>query len=664
MTHMNRYFVGKMVSIMVATAAMAFSQTRAVAADNSNSSAEKQRKLISVLQSDAPPGDKAITCKQLAVYGTKDAVPALAPLLLDPQLASWARIALEAIPDPAADDALREAMGKAQGKLLVGVINSIGVRRDARAVNGLSTKLKDADPSVASAAAVALGRIGGSQAAKTLKQFLAGAPVAVRPAVAEGCILCAEQYLAQSGKADALNEAVQLYDAVRKADVPKQKRLEAIRGAILARQTAGLPLLIEQLQSQDKAMVAMGLRVARELPGREVTEALAAELEKSSPNRQPALLLAVADRQDAAVYPAVLKAAKTGSKPLRLAAIGALEQTGNASCVVVLLETAAGSDSDLTQASKTVLARLPGKEVDAELFARMPQATDKTRQVLIELAAERRIAGALPVIVRWTEDADAGVRGAALDAIGVMGEEKQTTDLALLLQKTPGAPERVKIEKALLVLSGRCGAGCVPRLMPLAQSKDSGLRIIALHALVCVGGSEALIVVKTAINDSDEAVQDEAVRTLSTWASNWPEDEGVAEPLLALVKSGKKMSHQVLGVRGYLEYVQGDKKLKDDDKVIKVKELLALVNRPEEKRLAIAVLGTIPTGSALELLVSSSDDQSITEEACSAIVNLAPKNLPSASRDQREKALQLVAEKSKNEATKKRAQDALKKGIK
>ena len=92
---------------------------------------EKERKLIAILKSDAPSQDKAIPCKQLAVYGTKDAVPALAALLSNSDLASWARIALEAIPDPAVDDALRTAMGKLQGNLLVGVINSIGYRRDA-----------------------------------------------------------------------------------------------------------------------------------------------------------------------------------------------------------------------------------------------------------------------------------------------------------------------------------------------------------------------------------------------------------------------------------------------------------------------------------------------------------------------------------------------------
>ena len=139
--------------------------TVAMAADSQTSSAENARKALGVIQSESPPADKAIACKQLAVCGGPEAVPALAPLLADQELASWARIALEAIPGKAADEALRNAARKLQGRLLVGVINSIAVRRDARAVDVLEAKLKDADPEVASAAAVALGRIGGNNAA-------------------------------------------------------------------------------------------------------------------------------------------------------------------------------------------------------------------------------------------------------------------------------------------------------------------------------------------------------------------------------------------------------------------------------------------------------------------------------------------------------------------
>src|SRR5436309_13238271 len=104
---------------------LAPSQKVFAAAESQNSSSEKERKLIAILQSDAPPQDKAIPCKQLAIYGNKDAVPALAPLLANKDLASWARIALEAIPGPEADDALRAALPNLQGNLLIGAINSI-----------------------------------------------------------------------------------------------------------------------------------------------------------------------------------------------------------------------------------------------------------------------------------------------------------------------------------------------------------------------------------------------------------------------------------------------------------------------------------------------------------------------------------------------------------
>jgi HEAT repeat protein len=628
------------------------------AADNQSSPAEKESALISLLKSDAPAAEKAITCKRLAIYGTKDAVPVLAPLLADPQLASWARIALEAIPDPAVDAAMRDAMGKLQGKLLVGVINSIAVRRDAKAVSGLVKKLKDADPEVASAAAVALGRIGGADAAKALSKSLPVAPAAVRAAVAEGCILCAERLLAQSKAADAMK----LYDAVRAADVPRQKMLEATRGAILARKADGLPLLLEQLRSPDKALFGIGLRTARELPGRAVTEALAAELPRTSPDRQSYLLLALADRSDDAVLPAVVAAAGSGPQKLRLTAIGILDRLGNPASVSVLLGAAADSNADLAQAALAALARLPGSEVDAELLTRLPSTTGKARQVLIELAGQRHLDRALPAIVTGAEDPDAGVRAAAVQAIGILGDDKQVAGLAKLLQATQSPKERADLEMALLAITGRAGARAVPSLLPLAQHSDSAVRIIALRVLAAAGEPDALAAVKAAVEDKDEIVRDEAVRTLSTWPNNWPEDSGVAEPLLTLAKSSGKTSYQVLALRGYLQYVQGDKQLKDDEKVGKVTELLPLIKRPEEKRLAIAAVGAIPNAGVLELLATFAADPAVAEDACSAIVKLADGNLPGVSKEQRQKALEVAAEKATSSATRKKAAELLKAG--
>ncbi len=635
---------------------LATGPARAAAAVGQDSSAAKERELISLLQSNAPKAEKALACKKLAIYGSKDAIPALEPLLSDPELASWARIPLEVIPDPAADSALRGAMGKLQGNLLIGVINSIGVRRDPKAVSGLVKKLKDSDAEVISAAAVALGHIGGAKAAKALNQALATAPQTARSDVAEGCILCAEGFMAQ-GKAP---QAVKLYDTVRAADVLRERQLEAIRGAILARGSAGLPMLLEQLRSPDKALFGIGLRTARELPGRDVTEALAAELRRCSPERQTFLLLALADRSDAAVMPAILEAAHSGPQSLRLAAVGALDRLGNVSSLPVLLKIAADNDAELSQAALSALARLPGNEVDADLVARLLVAKGSDRQVLVTLAGQRHIESALPMIVRSAEDSDAGVRHAAVQAIGILGNDAQAADLVRLLQGTQSEPERADLEMALLAITGRAGARAVPHILPLARNNESALRIIALHALASAGGPAALAAVESAVQDKDEAVQDEAVRTLSTWPNNWPDDSAVVEPLLAVAKSDTKTSHQVLALRGYLQYVQGNKQLKGDEKVSKIAEVLPLIKRPEEKRLAIAAISAIPAPGTLDALMTFAGDPAVAEDACAAIVKLAGSPMPGVPQDKREAALQVVVEKSASDATKQKARELLK----
>ena len=129
----------------------------------------------------------------------------------------------------------------------------------------LVAKLKSADPLVIGAVADALGRIGGDDAAAALVSALTKAPAPVQADVAYGCILCAERLLAAGQRATA----AKLYEAVRGAEVPRQRKLEATGGLILARQAAGIPLLVELLHAPDSdpKLLRLGLRIARTLPG-------------------------------------------------------------------------------------------------------------------------------------------------------------------------------------------------------------------------------------------------------------------------------------------------------------------------------------------------------------------------------------------------------------
>ncbi|MDH3717036.1 MAG: HEAT repeat domain-containing protein, partial [Planctomycetota bacterium] len=320
--------------------------TMVTAAVNSVQAADdtQEQQLIAVLTSaDSSQAEKAITCKKLAVFGSQDAVPALAALLEDQQLISWARIALEAIPGAEADTALREALGSLKGRSLIGVINSIAVRRDAAAVPALIERLKDKDPQIAAAAAVALGKIGNEPATKALRQALASVPAAVPSAVAEGCIYAAERLMADGKTGDA----AAVYEQVRKAKVPKQRVIEATRGAILAQGSKGIPLLVEQLRSQDKKLFQIGLMTARELPGKEVADAVAAEMAQATPERGALLLLVLADRGDVTASPAIMKVALSGAKPTRIAAIRVLASSGSAAIVPTLFEIAADQDQEI-----------------------------------------------------------------------------------------------------------------------------------------------------------------------------------------------------------------------------------------------------------------------------------------------------------------------------
>jgi HEAT repeat protein len=142
-------------------------------------------------------------CSKLALVGSDASVPALAELLADPQLSTSARNALEAVPGTASSKALRNKLVKVSGAHKVGVINSLGARRDPSSVSLLAPLLRDEHPGVASAATAALGEIGTIKAAQALQDFLARGPQMLRHQVADAALVCAERLIAQGHKNDA-----------------------------------------------------------------------------------------------------------------------------------------------------------------------------------------------------------------------------------------------------------------------------------------------------------------------------------------------------------------------------------------------------------------------------------------------------------------------------
>ncbi|HEY9172777.1 MAG TPA: HEAT repeat domain-containing protein [Verrucomicrobiae bacterium] len=185
-----------------------------------------EQRLLSALHYGGSAAAVEFICSKLALIGSKPSVTPLATLLGKPEFATAARTVLETIPGDSPARALRKALPKVEGLQKIGVIHSLGARRDEESVRPLTALLKSEDSGVAAAAVAALGDIATSKAAKVLLKFQPKAPPILQPKFANALLVCAERLLAAGRKADARN----LYRSLATSAQPRHVQQAAARG--------------------------------------------------------------------------------------------------------------------------------------------------------------------------------------------------------------------------------------------------------------------------------------------------------------------------------------------------------------------------------------------------------------------------------------------------
>jgi len=374
---------------------------------------------IATLNSDASLRDKMEACRELQRVGTKEAIPALAPLLLDEKLAHMARYALEPMPYPEVDEVLRDALGKTSGRLKIGVISSLAARGDEAAVPALIALLPDGDPQVAQAAAKALGVIATPEAADALIDALAkpGTPDDTMLMVCNALLQCAETFAADKQGEKALEIYSQL---LQFPGAPHQVHAAALRGSVLTGSVGdGLPLLLDALRSEGEYRFDAGLRIAHELRGKKKVAAVLAELLPTLPDsRKVRLLDAFGNDDGAAAGPAALAEAQAGTTEVRVAALHAVTRMGYGPALELIEELTWSDNSDVAAAARDSLSYFPGKKGDAALEAMLNDERPEARRVAVELIGQGALENPVgPLMSAARLDSDERVRLAALTAL-------------------------------------------------------------------------------------------------------------------------------------------------------------------------------------------------------------------------------------------------------
>ena len=604
MKHTGRFLTSMIVPGLVA-AFVVLVAVPAVAAPGPQATEAEQ---LAVLRSDAPEADKAITCKFLAVNGSAAAVDDLAELLANPRLASWARIALEAIPGDEASAALREAAGNLDGRLLVGVLTSLGVRRDAAAVPLLADKLAADDAEIAGAAAWSLGQIASEKAAAALAGAIGKASSAERlDSLARAAVLCAAN-LQSAGRTD---EALALFDRIQSAAVSDQRRAEAIRGMVIAKGIAGIPLLVEALQSPNRRLANMAVFTARDL-GRSdardealaaaVDAALVKQFERSTAegamDRATILIDVLVERSAGHARESVLapltKAAGTGEKPVRLAAIRGLGQMGDAAVTRTLLAVMTDDDHEIAEAARSAVAVLPGEAVDLVITQQLSKADADTLPAIVELIGRRRI-DAITDLLPLVDHPDANVRTASILALGSI-IDLEHLDLLIGAATTPksdteGEAARTALREASVRMPDR--EGCAAKLAAALAATPTGMKVMLLEVLAEVGGTKAVETMAKAGSSGEQFLEDAATRLLGKWMT-----ADAAPVLLEIATAEPGGTFKTRALRGYLRIAR-QFVLSDEERAAMCREALAAATAQEDRKAVLEILVRYPSPATL-----------------------------------------------------------------
>lgn len=574
-----------------------------------------EKKLLASLQAgNATVASRQFACRMLRIVGSAQSVPVLANLLQDEKLSHMARYALYGIKDASADQALRDALAKTSGNVRIGIVNSLGDRRDAQAVAPLAKLLTGSDDATMVATTRAIGKIGTKEAAAVLLQVKL--PDSIAAAGYDARLICGHA-LADAGQAA---DAKAVFASMLGAPVPPLVRAAALGGTVKVDRVAALPAVIEALKSESKHLRQGAAAAAIELREPAAAEAFAKELPSLPALAKVTLLNALVARGSGQGLTATInKLTADEDAAVRSAAVAALKQLGDASSVAVLADLM-GARKEMAGEIVATLKGLYAQGVAEELMKKAQAGPVEVRAAVIEVLGDRRDAAALPMIVGFAAAPDKAIRIAAIKALGSLATEKEITAMLKVLAGTADAGERDALANSIGNAAKR-NEDIENRSAPIIKALDGAdpaVQVQIVNILKALGGNKSLDAVRKCLASSNADVKKAAVRSMADWVDAAPMND-----LKALAKSGADEGEKILALRGFIRAIGLPKNRKASEAVPLYKEAMDLATRTQEKVQVIGGLGNIKDVAALKAVQAYFADAALKTEAMSAAIKIA-----------------------------------------
>ena len=423
-------------------------------------------------------------------------------------------------------------------------------------------------------------------------------------------------------------------------------------------QDDAVKMVLDILKSGDQDMQAVAIAMVKDMPGAEVTKALAAELPGLSPTSQVQLLSALGDRGDAAARPAVVTAAKSEDEPVRIAALRALGQLGDDTTVGLLAKAAAGARGTEQKAARDSLYRLRGPKVDQVILDEIQKAQAPTKVELISSIGERNIGAGVAPLLKTAEDSDRKVRTESFRVLKVVAAPEHLPALVKLLIEAQSSSDRSECQKTVAAVAHKIEdksnqAKAVLAVLPSVRQTQG--RCSLLGVLGKIGDNKALGVLAAAIKEENPEIQTAAIRSLAEWPTPEPLDG-----LLKVAESSKNKLHRILALRGFVRLLALESKRPAEKTIEMYKKAMSLAPDVSEKRRVLSGLANAKSRAALEMATAYLEDESLSREAEYAVVKIAEgihADLPGLAKE----TLKKIIARTKNNTLREQAQEILEK---
>ena len=423
-----------------------------------------------------------------------------------------------------------------------------------------------------------------------------------------------------------------------------------------SQQDEAVGIVLDILRSNDQEMQAAAIAMVKEMPGTQVTEALAKELPNLSAKSQVQLLSALGDRGDIVARPAVVVAVNSEDESVRIAALRALGQLGDDSSVELLAQAAAGATGAEQKAARDSLYRLRGPNVDKVILAAIPKADTKTKVELISSVGQRNITTGVAALLETAKDSDRKVRTGSLRTLKVVAGPENLPALVQLLINAKSSSDRTEAQKTIASVAHRIedrNRQAASVLAVLPSVKETVPRCSLLNVLGRIGDNSALPVLYAALKDENVDIQTAAIRALA----DWPTSEPVAE-LQKIAESSSNKVHKILALRGFVRLLGLASERSADETIELYKKAMSLAPDAVEKKKVLSGLATTKTLAAMQMAAGYLDDETLSVEAGAAVVNIAG-GIYADYPKQAKEMLNQVIKTTKNESLREQAQELI-----